>query len=41
MLSNPGLGSCGIYNLVTVERLVVDEASQIDSFEFMVSSFVS
>ncbi|KAI1783492.1 P-loop containing nucleoside triphosphate hydrolase protein [Ganoderma leucocontextum] len=35
MLSNPGLGSCGIYDLVPVERLVVDEASQIDSFEFM------
>ncbi|KAI1783950.1 P-loop containing nucleoside triphosphate hydrolase protein [Ganoderma leucocontextum] len=35
MLSNPGLGSCGIYDLIPVERLVVDEASQIDSFEFM------
>ncbi|PIL29510.1 hypothetical protein GSI_08318 [Ganoderma sinense ZZ0214-1] len=35
MLSNPGLDSCGMYHLVPVERLVVDEASQIDSFEFM------
>ncbi|TBU59568.1 P-loop containing nucleoside triphosphate hydrolase protein [Dichomitus squalens] len=35
MLSNPGLDSCGIYRLAPVERLIVDEASQIDSFEFM------
>ncbi len=41
MLSNPGLGSCRIYDLVPVERLIVDEASQIDSFEFMVSFFSS
>ncbi|EJF57438.1 hypothetical protein DICSQDRAFT_69502 [Dichomitus squalens LYAD-421 SS1] len=37
MLSNPGLDSCGIYRLAPVECLIVDEASQIDSFEFMVS----
>ena len=37
MLSNPGLDNCGIYRLAPVERLIVDEASQIDSFEFMVS----
>ncbi|KAM5545226.1 hypothetical protein V8D89_001337 [Ganoderma adspersum] len=35
MLSNPALVDAGIYHLVPVERLVVDEASQIDSFEFM------
>ena len=39
MLSNPALVDAGIYHLVPVERLVVDEASQIDSFEFMVRSF--
>ena len=36
MLSNPALDECGVYDLVPVEHLVVDEASQIDSFEFMV-----
>ena len=36
MLSNPALDTCGVYDLVPVENLVIDEASQIDSFEFMV-----
>jgi regulator of nonsense transcripts 1 len=35
-LSNPGLDHVGIFSLVPVERLVVDEASQINAFEFMV-----
>ncbi|KAF8144674.1 hypothetical protein K438DRAFT_1631431 [Mycena galopus ATCC 62051] len=35
-LSNPGLDKVGIFSLVPVERLVVDEASQINAFEFMV-----
>ena len=38
MLSNPALDDNGVYRIVPVERLVVDEASQIDSFELMVSS---
>ncbi|KAI0363390.1 P-loop containing nucleoside triphosphate hydrolase protein [Pilatotrama ljubarskyi] len=35
MLSNPAIDNCGIFRLVPIERLVVDEASQIDTFEFM------
>jgi regulator of nonsense transcripts 1 len=35
-LSNPQLESAGVYNLIPVERLVIDEASQIDVFEYMV-----
>ncbi|OJT11526.1 ATP-dependent helicase upf1 [Trametes pubescens] len=35
MLSNPAIDQCGIFHLIPVERLVVDEASQIDTFEFM------
>ncbi|CCM06043.1 uncharacterized protein FIBRA_08289 [Fibroporia radiculosa] len=35
MMSNPALDDCRIYKFVPVERLVVDEASQIDTFEFM------
>ena len=37
MLSNPALYETGIFKYLPVERLVVDEASQIDTFEFMVS----
>ncbi len=37
MLSNPALHNFGIFKHVPVERLIVDEASQIDTFEFMVS----
>ena len=36
MLSNPALDSSAVFRFVPVERLIVDEASQIDSFEFMV-----
>ncbi|KAF7358641.1 Nucleoside triphosphate hydrolase protein [Mycena sanguinolenta] len=34
-LSNPGLDHVGIFLLVPVEKLVVDEASQINAFDFM------
>lgn len=37
MLSNPALTNNGVFQHCPVERLVVDEASQIDTFEFMVS----
>lgn len=36
MLSSPSMDLVGIFKLVPVERLIVDEASQIDTFEFMV-----
>ncbi|KAH9921368.1 P-loop containing nucleoside triphosphate hydrolase protein [Amylocystis lapponica] len=35
MLSNPCLDDCRLFGLIPVERLIVDEASQIDTFEFM------
>lgn len=37
MLSNPLLDMFGVFQHVPVTRLIVDEASQIDTFEFMVS----
>ena len=36
MLSDPTLDEIGAFDLLLIERLVVDEASQIDTFEFMV-----
>ncbi|PIL32976.1 hypothetical protein GSI_05094 [Ganoderma sinense ZZ0214-1] len=39
MLSSPAMDMCGVFQRVPVERLVVDEASQIDTFEFMVCMF--
>jgi hypothetical protein len=36
MLSNPKLVGCGLFDVLPVNSLVVDEASQIDVFEFMV-----
>jgi hypothetical protein len=36
MLSNPKLLDCGLFSLLPVKSLVIDEASQIDVFEFMV-----
>jgi regulator of nonsense transcripts 1 len=36
MLSNPKLADCGLYDILPVKSLVIDEASQIDVFEFMV-----
>ena len=38
MLFNPALHDVGVYKHVPVARLIVDEASQIDTFEFMVWS---
>ena len=35
-LSNPKLNDCGLFRVIPVRSLVVDEASQIDVFEFMV-----
>lgn len=37
MLSNPMLAGCGLFDILPVNSLVIDEASQIDVFEFMVS----
>jgi hypothetical protein len=37
MLSNPILRGCGLFDILPVNSLVIDEASQIDIFEFMVS----
>ena len=37
MLSNPALEQKGMFDLIPVERFVIDEASQINLFEFMVS----
>jgi hypothetical protein len=37
MLSDPILNTCGLLSLIPVTSLVVDEASQIDVFEFMVT----
>ena len=36
MLSNPKLDDCGFFDVIPVRFLVIDEASQIDVFEFMV-----
>ena len=36
MLSNPVLHSAGMFLAVRVERLVVDEASQIEMEDFMI-----
>jgi regulator of nonsense transcripts 1 len=35
-LSNPKLVDCGLFDILPVKSLVIDEASQIDIFEFMV-----
>lgn len=40
MLSNPALHQNGMFTLVPVNTLVVDEASQINVFEYMVRKFV-
>ena len=40
MLSNPILDDRRVYKLVPLERLVIDEASQIDVGEFMVGRFL-
>ncbi len=41
MLSNPTLDQNGMFNLVPPRSLVVDEASQINVFEYMVSGSLS
>lgn len=38
LLSNPALDDNGTFKIVPVDRLIVDEASQINVFEYMVSS---
>ena len=35
-LSNPKLNDCGLFGVIPVRSLVIDEASQIDVLEFMV-----
>ena len=40
LASNPALDLYGIFRHVPVVRLIVDEASQIDTFEFMVSTLL-
>jgi hypothetical protein len=37
MLSNPKLAKCGLFGILPLNSLVIDEASQIDVFGFMVS----
>jgi len=37
MLSNPMPDTCGLLKLIPMQSLVVDKASQIDVFEFMVT----
>jgi regulator of nonsense transcripts 1 len=41
MLSNPKLAECGIIDILPVTSLVIDEASQIDVFEFMASPLLA
>ena len=36
-LSNPKLDDCGLLDLIPMRSLVIDEASQIDVFDFMVT----
>ncbi|KAF9054003.1 hypothetical protein BJ165DRAFT_1337423, partial [Panaeolus papilionaceus] len=38
MLSSPVLSQCGVQTIVRLERLVIDEASQINAFEYLVST---
>lgn len=39
MISNPSLHDNGTFDIIPVERLIIDEASQINIFEFMVSDY--
>lgn len=36
MLSNPALRQNGTFEVIPMERLIIDEASQINVFEFMI-----
>jgi hypothetical protein len=40
MLSNPALDTRGVFKLVPMQMLVIDEASQINVFEYMVRGFL-
>jgi regulator of nonsense transcripts 1 len=40
-LSNPKLKQCGLIRVIPVASLVIDEASQIDVYEFMVISVLA
>lgn len=37
MLSNPTLDNCWMFKINPVKKLIVDEASQINVFDYMVS----
>ena len=39
MISNPSLHDNGTFDIIPVGRLIIDEASQINIFEFMVSDY--
>jgi regulator of nonsense transcripts 1 len=39
MISNPSLHDNGTFDIIPVERLIIDEASQINIFEFMVGDY--
>ena len=39
MISNPSLHDNGTFDIIPVERLVIDEAPQINIFEFVVSDY--
>jgi hypothetical protein len=41
MLSNPRLEESGLFDLIPVSKLVVDEASQLNIGEFMVSFMIT
>jgi hypothetical protein len=41
MISNPSLHDNGTFDIIPVERLIIDEASQINIFEFIVSDYFS
>ena len=40
MMSNPALRDIGAFEIIPVERLVIDEASQINTFEYLVRSLL-
>jgi hypothetical protein len=36
MLSNPVLDTCRIFDVISIQTLIIDEASQINAFDYMV-----
>ena len=40
MMSNPALRDIGAFEIIPVERLVIDEASQINTFEYLVRNLL-